>query len=61
MRFFALCDFVRGARRWESRFTPVQSGYAPRSLFRAAFRYPNAKPSHNRAEPSLRRLTTLRI
>jgi len=59
MRFSALCEFVRDTRRDTSRFTPVRSGYAPRSLFRAAFRYPKAEPPHNRAGPALRRLATL--
>jgi len=33
-----------------SRFTPVRfAGHSPRSLFRAAFRYPSSKPYHDRA------------
>jgi hypothetical protein len=39
------------APRRSSRFTPARAGHAPRSLFRAAFRYLRSRALHDRAGP----------
>jgi hypothetical protein len=52
LRFFRLASTVRGARHVDpSRFTPARAGHAPRSLFRAAFRYLRSRALHDRAGP----------